>query len=179
MPEAALRDAVASILIPALVEAGFRCQSGRSRLFTPFFREAGEVVHLLEIQWEKNGRPRFVLNYGTCPKQGLVAGSRTFKPAEVAVGWLPDYGRLLPKRGATTASWFRRDYPPLRRLLGAPPLKPAEQVAAEALALLPEVLEYWQTGVPGRHMQSGLSAAERTARPTPTVPAAASNVRSK
>ena len=157
----ALRDQVRNTFVPFVRDAGFEATSRRGNLFMEFRRDAGSVIHVLEIQWEKYGRPRFVINYGTCPSSGIDVQGKHFAPADVCAGWLPDSGRLRPGRGATTASWFRQDYPLLKQLLLRTRCRAASEVVAEAVHLFAELEAYWGSGALGTHMRAVPPAAIR------------------
>jgi hypothetical protein len=154
MAASALREELKKAFVPFVRSAGFERVSRRNSLFMGFRRSAGPVVHVLEVQWEKYGLPRFVINYATCPSSGIEIQGKHFAPADVFAGWLPDSGRLQPKRGATTASWFRQDYPLLVKLLRRTRCRAESEVVAETVHLFPELEAYWGSGVVGEHMHA-------------------------
>jgi hypothetical protein len=149
-----LRRAVAAAFVPVAEAAGFTTDPRDMPAILAFRRSAGPRVQIVEIQWDSYGRPRFVLNYGTCPADGIEVDGRRFPPDQVAAGWLPDAGRLQPRRGTGPGAWFRQDRPWTHRLLGRPALRPTQEVAAELLALFPEVLRAWDGGTPGPHLRA-------------------------
>jgi hypothetical protein len=159
MSASPLRAEVRNTFVPFVRAAGFERLAGKGNLFMPFRREAGSVVHVLEVQWEKYGWPRFVINYGTCPSSGIDIQGRHFAPADVVAGWLPDSGRLRPKRGGTTASWFRQDYPLPMQLVLRRRLRAASEVVVEAVLLFAELEAYWRSGTVGPHMRAVPPAA--------------------
>jgi hypothetical protein len=110
-------------------------------------------VHLFDIQWEKYGTPRFVVNFGTCPEDGLLIDGKRLSSEEVAASWAPVRGRLQPKRGFSTRSWFRQDKPLLSRLFSAEKMYPPSDVVAQLLKHFEELEEYWSNGNIGVHMQ--------------------------
>lgn len=150
MPEAALRKAVRSRLVPALIAEDFLPLAEADGALR-FHRPAAAVVHLLEIQWDRHDRPRYVVNYATCPADGLRVGERHFAPDAVSAGWLPDSGRLQPRPGPTSAAWFRGDAAWPLRLLGRRGPDP-DAVVDATVRLLPELWRYWREGRPGPHM---------------------------
>jgi hypothetical protein len=159
MSTTALRDEIRDTFIPFVRAAGFERLAARGNLFMAFRRDAGSVVHVLEVQWDKHRRPRFVINYGTCPSAGIDVGGGHFAPADVCAGWLPDSGRLRPGRGASTRSWFRQDYPLVMQLLRRARRRPAQDVVAEAVDLFAELETYWASGALGPHMRAVPPAA--------------------
>jgi len=148
----ALRNAVRSRLVPALIAEDFLPLADADHTLR-FHRPQRDVVQLLEVQWDRHGRPRYVVNYATCPADGLEVGDRRFPVEAVFAGWLPDSGRLQPRPGPTTAAWFRSDLAWPLRLLGRRPPAP-DAVVDATLALLPELWRYWREGRSGRHMHA-------------------------
>ena len=163
MSAAALRKTVRSRLVPALIAEGF-LPLADARHTLRFLQRHGEVAHLLEVQWDPHGRPRYVVNYATCPADGMQVGDRRFPVDAVFAGWLPDSGRLQPRPGPTATSWFRSDLAWPLRMLGRRPPAP-EAVVDATLALLPELWRYWREGRIGLHMHP--------CPPTPRADAAA------
>ena len=152
MSATALRKAVRSRLVPALIAEDFLPLADADGTLR-FHRPATAVVHLLEVQWDRHDRPRYVVNYATCPADGLRIGERQYAPDAVFAGWLPDSGRLQPRPGPTSASWFRGDVAwPLRLLGRRPPA--ADAVVDATVRLLPELWRYWREGRPGLHMHA-------------------------
>jgi hypothetical protein len=149
-----LRRAVAAGLVPVIEAAGFVTDRREMPRILRFRRRDAGRVQILEIQWETYGRPRFVLNYGTCPAEGLLIDGRLHPPEAVSAGWLPDAGRLQPRRGAGPGAWFRQDRPWLHRFLGRGALRPAPEVAAACVALLPQVLAHFAGALPGPQMRA-------------------------
>jgi Ni,Fe-hydrogenase III small subunit len=71
--------------------------------FLPFRRIRSTEAQIVEIQWEKYGNPRFVVNFGRCPKDGVVFRGEHFPVEKIYAGWLVGGGRLKPGHGRTTA----------------------------------------------------------------------------
>jgi hypothetical protein len=149
-----LRRAVAVAFVPMAEAAGFVTDRRSMPGTLSFRRTAGGRVHIVELQWDGYGRPRFVLNYGTCAPEGLRIDDRLHAPEDVAAGWLPDSGRLLPRRGLGPRDWFRQDRRWVERLLGRTALRPAAEVAAELVALFPQVLAHFDGAPPGPEMRA-------------------------
>ncbi|WP_043307129.1 hypothetical protein [Pseudomonas sp. ML96] len=161
----ALREQLRQHLLPWLETRGFVADQPQNALFWTYRREVGEQLQILEVQWDKYRRPRFILNYGTCPRQGLVIDGRNISGHEMAAGWTEDAGRA---HAGTSAEehWFRQDRPWWRRLFGGAPLVDAQPILHGLQICLHELDIYWASGLLGPHMWP-LARPERAALKTP------------
>lgn len=148
-----LRRELKKVFFPLVLERGFVMSNRHAPNFIEFRRQDENGIHVFDIQWEKYGRPRFVINFGTCPLEGITVHGQHFPAAEVSAGWLPENGRLQPGKGTSSGSWFRQDKPLLQRVLSQERLYPAAQVIADLIKLFPEVESYWSTGAAGPHLR--------------------------
>lgn len=147
-----LRREVKCVFVPLALGRGFLLDQKGAPTFWNFRRTAGSEVHLFDVQWEKYGRPRFAINFGKCPVDGLSFRGKHFPPEQILPGWVPG-GRLQPKNGALTSSWFRQDKPLLSRLFTSTKLHEPSQVVSNLVALFPELEAYWAGGVIGPHLR--------------------------
>ena len=147
-----LRRELKRRFFPQLERMGFTLDNSSAPNTTRFRRAAGESVQILEVQWEKYGKPRFVVNFGVCPAEGLQVRGETFPVDRVMAGWLEEFGRLQPRRGHSTSKWFSQDKPWWRRLFASRQLIPPARVVDDLLALFPEVEAYWADRVVGKHL---------------------------
>jgi hypothetical protein len=108
---------------------------------------------MFELQWDKYGSARFAINFGTCPILGLDINGKSTPAEEALPTWCSDTGRLQPRVGSGTRSWFRQDSTLLQRLMGARAVRHPSEVADELLALFPEVEQYWASGTVGPHVK--------------------------
>ena len=133
---AKLRSELTRRLLPALQRAGFDGPAAiaGNALLHDFKRKSGDVTHVLTVQLEKRGLPRFILNLAIEPYGATVL-----------------QGRVQPKRGATTRAWFRADPPLLKRLIGRGATREVQAVDS-CLALLPEVERWWNTQAASEHI---------------------------
>jgi hypothetical protein len=148
-----LRRALKAAFFTHAAERGFAIDDSHQPHWTTFRRRVGSSVQIFEVQWDKYGRPRFVLHFGTCPAEGLNLNGTIHKPDETLPTWCPDRGTLQPRRGTGTRSWFRQDSTLLQRLLGRPPLRDPADVVRELLAAFPELERYWDNGEVGPHLR--------------------------
>lgn len=87
-----------------LLGLGFQLQK-KSNDDYMFCRSTMAHVELVEVQFDMHGKPKFVLNFGVVPHDGLVdAYGRHLQSFDVQIGHLPKHGRLysLPY----TIFWF-------------------------------------------------------------------------
>ncbi len=148
----ALRRELKQRFFPLLREKGFIQDDRNAPQTVHFRRTAGDAVHLLELQWDKYGGPTFVINFGTCPAEGLNTPSGRFPVEQVYTGWLRESGRLQPKGGRGTSSWFSQKKPWLQRIFAEQEFRPPDEVVRELLALFPQVEAYWATGAIGDNL---------------------------
>ena len=150
----ALRSELKRRVLPLAEARGFVVDERKLPQSIEFRRTAGDAVHVFGIQWEKYGKPRFAVHYGTCPAAGLRVGPDLFPPRDVLVSWLADAGSLQPRRGSSSRAWFRQDRSFISRLIGRPRLRTPGEVVDELLTVLPELQRYWDTGSVGPHMRT-------------------------
>ena len=147
-----LRRELKRVFFPLLRERGFVQDDTNAPNDTSFRRQLGDVVHILEVQWEKYGDPTFVINFGTCPATGLDTPRGHFPADSVYAGWLPENGRLQPRRGHSVRNWFSQRKPWLTRIFAREKLRSAQEVVGELLGIFPEVETYWASGTIGKHL---------------------------
>ena len=146
-----LRRALKSDVFPRLIERGFAIDQRHAPQFIDFRRARGDQVDFIEFQWEKMGRPRFKLSFGTVSSRGTVAQGVHTAAQDVGPGQAPVYVCLYPRgSGSSTRHWFCQDASFWARLFGWPP-RQCSRVTAELVALLPEVDEYFSSGRMGPH----------------------------
>jgi hypothetical protein len=146
-PTTHLRRELRKRFVPHAVERGFVVDERHQPVTTTFRRAANGSVQIFEIQWDKYGRPRFAVRFGTCPAAGLRVDGTVFPPGETLATWCPDRGTLRSDRG----EWFRQDVGLFRRMLHANALRNPSEVINELLACFPELERYWAEGRQGPH----------------------------
>lgn len=152
-PTTELRRELKASFIPLVTERGFVMDLRGQPRSVVFRRSEGSVVHMFALQWEKYGKPRFALHFGTCPVKGLSFQGKVSEPTDVYPSWCMDAGTLQPRKGTGSRSWFRQDSLLLERLFLKPASRRPAEVVAELLGLFPEVERYWSTGEVGPHMR--------------------------
>jgi len=132
---ARLRQEISDRLIPELRRRGFDGPSTISgnALLHEFKRQQGGVIQVLSVQFEKHGLPRFVINVHIEPPEG-------YDHVYAHGGTIPS-GRVTPRPGPFTRSWFRADQSVLNRLLGASSRE--VDAVSEAIAVMNEIEGWW------------------------------------
>ena len=147
-----LRREIKQRVRPLLAAKGFALDQRHAPQSVAFRRTTADAVHLLEIQWEKYGKRRFVVNFGRCSPGGVVVRGERIAAADVFPSVAPVNGRLQPGKGGSTAAWFRQDRSLLARLLGRPP-RPASEVVSQLIELLAELDAFFERGDLGPHLR--------------------------
>ena len=135
-----LREELSARLIPELQRRGFigPARIMGNQLLHSFKRRRGAMHEVLEIQFEKSGLPRFVVNLSLEPVEGaahIVESGGTIVAA-----------RATPRPGKFTRNWFRADPSLFARLTGARSRESA--AVSEVLAMLDEFESWWSQPKP-------------------------------
>src|SRR6266852_8066855 len=147
-----LRRALKRSFVPLMEDKGFHTDSRDMPHFLAFRQVTPERIYVCDIQWEKYGRPRFVLNFGSCGPQGVVCHGKEIKPADITPSATPWSGRLMPGSPRSTSGWFRQDRRLIQGLLKGSWLRPPDEVVGDLIDLFPEVEDHWKNGTVGKHM---------------------------
>jgi hypothetical protein len=100
-----LKRAIAKDFADYLIWLGFRPEK-ENRGILPFRRSGSERDDLVEVQFDKYNRPKFVINFGVAPSHGIIDAYGRFLPtAKVQVAHLVHNGRL--HRWPYSVAWFR------------------------------------------------------------------------
>jgi hypothetical protein len=156
-----LMQAIEERLVPAIRQLGFEQvplteeerRSPEERTAFPFgrFRRIKDSeYHLLEIQFDKRSKPRFVLNVAVIPPEGTDVPWRHFAQDEAPITSARDAYRVHPGRNpGPLAGWF--GIPTIGLPLDTEAR--ARKAVDEAVALLPEIEEWFATRTVGPHMR--------------------------
>src|SRR5216683_954172 len=134
-----LRRAIKRSFVPLMEGKGFRTDSRDMPHFLASRRVTPERIDVCDIQWEKYGRPRFVLNFGSCGPQGVISHGKEVEPADITASATPWFGRLKPGPSTSTSSWFRQDRGLIESFWKGSSLKPPDEVVRNLIDLFPEV----------------------------------------
>ena len=153
-----LIDILRSSFLPELFSAGFEqadlkgpdASSREIRIAFPFGslrRAQGQDLHLLEIQFDKHGVPRFVLNFGVVGPGGVDVPWRHFSQLEAGVSALQESYRLYSSRHSM--KWFEASRLPFPFDVESR----ASNVVGRLRNVYPEVEAWFSQRVVGPHMR--------------------------
>ena len=148
-----LRREIKQRINPLMAEKGFICDMRQAPQFVTFRKRAPEAVYVFDIQWEKYGAPRFIINFGKCGAAGTICHGERVDPENVFPSHTPLFGRLGPSRASSTSGWFRQDRPLINRIPTWSRYYPAEDVVTNLVTLFREVEEFWANGKMGPHVR--------------------------
>jgi len=147
----ALRDALKQTFYPVAIEHGF-LRGKATSMFTPFRRKRGPALQVFDIQWDKSGGPRFVINFGEAPSDGVSFRGQFVPPDKVEPVHCPLNGRLQRWRGGSLRTWFqlRKPWPEtLRTLRWA---YSPDEVATQLIHCFEELEAWWDNKYEGPHV---------------------------
>jgi hypothetical protein len=147
-----LRRSIKRSFVPYIEDKGFRIDLRKMPQFLNFRRITSEGIYVCDIQWEKSGLPRFVLNFGSCGPNGVMFCGKEVGPPDITPSLTPSRGRLMPGRPQFISGWFRQDRGLIQRLWKGSRLRSPDEVVGDLITLFPEVEAYWESGVIGRHI---------------------------
>lgn len=147
----ALRNAIKASFYPFAVEHGFT-RGKTTSMFTPFRRVRGNVVQVFDIQWDKYGGPRFVINFGEAPSDGVEFAGQKLSADELDPVHCPLKGRLQRWRGGSLRTWFQLSKPWLETLRTGRWAYTPEEVAAQVVECFAELEAWWDSKQEGPHV---------------------------
>ena len=148
----ALRDAVAEGFYPFVERRGFVRGASRHPLFTVFRRTGREAVHVFEIQWDKWGEPRFVINFGEAPIGGLDVNGEHVSANDVQPYHCAALGSLKRRRGPTERCWFQLKRPWLDALASMRRTYYPHEVVDQLIDRFAEIETWWAEKAEGPHI---------------------------
>ena len=103
-----LRREVKARFIPLAVQRGFFVEQEEMPNALRFRRIVNGSAQVFELRWEKYGKPRFALHFGTCPASGLSIRGQRIEPATALPGGCPTQGLCNPGRARRPAHGFAK-----------------------------------------------------------------------
>lgn len=136
-----LRDFAKSRFSEFLKELGFE-RNGDSLISYQYRRRLEQRHDIVEIQFDKYKRPRFILNFGKVPAQGIIDSyGRFVKADKTRISQLVKQGRLYAYPKFTfLENWFGVSW-----ITIWPPEKAAEKQIEKLIRLFPHVDHWFNT----------------------------------
>jgi hypothetical protein len=147
----ALRSELKATLWPYAERTGFTRGKATS-LFTPFRRQAGDLVQVFDVQWDKSHRPRFVINFGDASVSELLQRKVVDDAGSIEVHHCPEMLRLQRRRGGAMSCWFQLRRRLLERIMTLSWNYTPAEVAAAAMANFAEIEAWWSNRTVGPHV---------------------------
>lgn len=147
-----LRKEIKKNFIPFVKEKGFSSSMRFAPVSFDFKKITDEEIWVFDIQWEKYGTPRFVVNFAKCTKDGVNYFGKHYSEKDITPAVIPISGRLQPNNGTSSRSWFRQDKTLLVKLISSNKQKPAEEVVNQLIDLFKELEQYFKNGEIGKHL---------------------------
>jgi hypothetical protein len=139
-----LRTLIASRFSEFVADWGFEKERGGEMDFR-FRRKSPQRHDLIEVQFDKYLRPRFILNFGSVPTEGLIdAYGRHIDADDVGIAHLVERGRLNASPKFLMEHWFG-----LGGLTIGPVERAAEGQVEKLIKLFPQVERWFATGIAG------------------------------
>jgi hypothetical protein len=147
-----LRSALKANLFPLAAAQGFVIDKSAQPQFTTFRRRSGDEVHVFNVQWDKAGKPRFIINFGKAPASAVSRQGMPVPAEHIEVYDCRPALRLQRKRGGSMSCWFQLRRPLLQQLTSMSREFTPEEVALSVVACFHEIEEWLRSGVKGPHV---------------------------
>jgi len=142
----ALRRALKVKFFAHLLSTGFEIDQRHAPHFMDFRRLKPDRVEFISIQWERFGRPRFKLMFGTTGRNGTISHGKHVQPRDVDPGSAPVYICLYPVgNGSSTRHWFRQDRTLWQAILKGARLRDADEVISDVQRLSSQIEAYFNS----------------------------------
>lgn len=137
-----LREAVKKHFYPFAEAKGFSRSKSTHPHFTTFRKPNGSTVQVFDVQWDKYGRPSFVINFGEATN---VSPQAEVEPEQCDV-----LCRLQPDKNSPR--WWRLRKPLLEILRTRRIKYEPEEVVAHVMGCFEEAEEWWAEKKEGAHV---------------------------
>ena len=94
---AELRREIKRTFVPYLTGKGFACDMRDAPGSFTFRKINSDAVYVCDVQWEKSGQPRFVVNFGKCSAEGMTRHGRRVLPQDIRAVETRDYAKAARK----------------------------------------------------------------------------------
>ncbi|MDP3858018.1 MAG: hypothetical protein Q8Q73_09710 [Stagnimonas sp.] len=141
-----LREAVKRRFYPFAESSGFLRAKSSHPHFTSFRRVRGDIAQVFDIQWDKYGRPSFVINFGE-----VCLNEPESSAAAVETQHCPALLRLIPDKGSPR--WWRLRKPWLEALATGRLRHEPNDVVDQVITYFMEAETWWAEKVEGPHVR--------------------------
>ena len=142
-----LREALKVRFYPYAESRGFVRDKSSHPHFTTFRRAHGAQIQVFDVQWDKYGRPLFVVNFGEADVHELA-----IETDKVETQHCKDMYRLQRKRGGSLTCWFQLSKPWIEVFRSGRLKYRPEEVVNQLVAYFPEVEAWWAEKSEGPHV---------------------------
>lgn len=143
-----LREAVKRYFYPYAESRGFERAKSTHPQFTSFRRVRGQKIDVFDVQWDKYGRPMFVINFGQADVDKVGVPMQ-----EVETQHCKSMYRLQRKKGSSYSCWFRLRRPWLEVLRSRRLKYQPEEVVDQLISYFLEIEAWWSDKLEGPHVQ--------------------------
>lgn len=147
-----LRSALKKVFYPHAEAKGFTIDKSGQPHTTTFRRLVGETVQVFNIQWDKYGKPRFVINFGDAPATGVQRYDKSIPATHIEPFDCKPSLRLQRRRGGAMSCWFQLRRPLLKQLASLSREYSPEEVVDYVLSCFPEMEQWWSLRTKGIHI---------------------------
>jgi hypothetical protein len=167
------RNVVKQRFFPYLESKGFERKS--DSMCTTFRRVSAERIHIIQLRWDKYGKPCFSISFGETPNMTVHTADGIVPPDSVEPCHSEALGYLNRKKAAGSFgmdTWFQLRRPLFNRLRTGKREYTADEVVDQLLEYFPEVEKWFETKQAGPHIsmsrstaQPGIQVGRASARP--------------
>lgn len=108
-------------------------------------RVNGKKLEIVEIQFDKYGKTKFVINFGVAPEEGVILPWTRIEQNDADVSALSEAFRLYSR--SIYPSWFELG------ILSEETEENVKKIVSKAIDLYPEIETWFSTRVIGKHMR--------------------------
>lgn len=148
-----LRREIKNSFIPFVEGKGYVCSMQNAPSFIDFKKVTNNEVWVFDIQFEKYGLPRFVVNFGKCSAEGVTLNGKHYSKDKIIPSLTPGICRLQPGNSSFTGSWFRQDKHWLLKLFSSTNLYPASEIVSQLMRMFSELEQYFEKGTISEHLR--------------------------
>jgi Domain of unknown function (DUF4304) len=147
-----LREVVKKRLHPFAERQGFTRAKSTNSLFTTFRRHGPTTTQVFDIQWDKYHEPRFVLNFGEAPAEGVDWGGTFISAATIEPYHCRERGRLQRRMGGSVRCWFQLRKPFWEALRSDSASYSPDELVDQVTAAFAELEDWWSSKRIGPHV---------------------------